>query len=424
MKVAGTPDKIDFAKEKANLPNIGEDKEKHIYPRVEICSWIHKICRRGVENEPDLTARLLTYIEKNDLAHLYKYISDKGIIVLDPVKYEKMIEKDSKIRSSLLKMMETIKSYDELAVREVADYYSNYLSFMGDKEESLQYLKNNYNESLTITNKIENLLHQCRIGFFFLDRKLVNDSLQLVDRLIKKSSDWHLKNITYAYTALYSVWNRDISAASSNFLICVSSFTSFDLMPLTSFCAYTTITSLLVLSRDKFYQKIINGPEVQEGLYNAPVVSNLAEAFYTCDYREFTKSLKILIGEMLNDPFCNEHADYLCSQFRLKAYIQLLASFKSLTLEYLSEVFGLGSDFIEADIARFIAKGLLNCKIDLVRGMIVISHSDKKKKEFNRFLEESDRLIADVQYMERTYVFFELMRFDLYAKPNATQFLS
>ncbi|KAF1741862.1 hypothetical protein MXB_1929 [Myxobolus squamalis] len=112
--------------------------------------------------------------------------------------------------------------------------------------------------------------------------------------------------------------------------------------------------------------------------------------------------LELVVREMQNDPFCCQHADYLCKQFRLKAYTQLLASFKSLTLAYLSDVFALSQEFIEAYFTLFIAQKELNCKIDLVRGMVLISHSDKKNKDFNEFLSKSDGLIETIQFMERT----------------------
>lgn len=66
---------------------------------------------------------------------------------------------------------------------------------------------------------------------------------------------------------------------------------------------------------------------------------------------------------------------------RRKAYAQLLESYRSLSIDYMAEQFGVTRDFIDAyfpllrkraddrDLSRFIPSKKLNCVIDRVNGM-------------------------------------------------------
>lgn len=50
---------------------------------------------------------------------------------------------------------------------------------------------------------------------------------------------------------------------------------------------------------------------------------------------------------MLNDRLLSLHAHYYVREMRIKAYSQLLESYRSLTLKYMSDAFGVGEDFID-----------------------------------------------------------------------------
>ena len=49
-----------------------------------------------------------------------------------------------------------------------------------------------------------------------------------------------------------------------------------------------------------------------------------------------------------------------------KRYRQFLTSYKSVTIAAMASAFGVGPDFIDTEIAAFIASGQIACKIDKV----------------------------------------------------------
>lgn len=81
---------------------------------------------------------------------------------------------------------------------------------------------------------------------------------------------------------------------------------------------------------------------------------------------------------LVPSPLLAPHRAYYVKEMRIKAYAQLLESYRSLTLERMCRSFGVGEEFMDADLSRFISTGRLNCRIDKVEGT-VISDMDKRK---------------------------------------------
>ena len=60
------------------------------------------------------------------------------------------------------------------------------------------------------------------------------------------------------------------------------------------------------------------------------------------------------------------HYKYYVREVKIKAYAQLLESYRSLTLTYMADAFGVTEDYIDSELCRFIAGGRLHAKIDKV----------------------------------------------------------
>jgi 26S proteasome regulatory subunit N7 len=66
---------------------------------------------------------------------------------------------------------------------------------------------------------------------------------------------------------------------------------------------------------------------------------------------------------------------------RLRAYAQLLQSYKIVGLESMANSFGVTVDWLDKDLAPFIASQRLPCTIDRVRGVIETQRADDKNKQ-------------------------------------------
>ena len=50
--------------------------------------------------------------------------------------------------------------------------------------------------------------------------------------------------------------------------------------------------------------------------------------------------------------YMNAHYAYYIREMKIKAYAQLLESYRSLTLEYMAEAFGVTEDYMDGELSR------------------------------------------------------------------------
>lgn len=115
------------------------------------------------------------------------------------------------------------------------------------------------------------------------------------------------------------------------------------------------------------------------------------------------------------------HARYYVREMRIKAYAQLLESYRSVTMKNLCSAFGVGEEFmdecvpssfsfpddelmrafLQRDLSRFIAAGRLNCSIDRVNGVVETNRPDAKNARYEAVIKQGDVLLTSVQRLSR-----------------------
>jgi len=66
---------------------------------------------------------------------------------------------------------------------------------------------------------------------------------------------------------------------------------------------------------------------------------------------------------------------------RLRAYTQLLQSYRVVSLESMAKSFGVGAAWLDKDLAPFIASGRLGATIDRVKGVVETRREEGKNKQ-------------------------------------------
>ena len=95
----------------------------------------------------------------------------------------------------------------------------------------------------------------------------------------------------------------------------------------------------------------------------------------------FSLSLSLLVWvekDFKCDRFLAPHARYFIREMRIKAYTQLLESYRSLSLSHMAHSFGVSVEFMDKELSRFIASGRLHCRIDKVGGVVETNRPDSK----------------------------------------------
>lgn len=104
---------------------------------------------------------------------------------------------------------------------------------------------------------------------------------------------------------------------------------------------------------------------------------------------------------ILRDKYLSTHARYLYRELRVLAYSQFLEAYRSVTLASMSAAFGVSVSFLDAEVARFVAAGRLNAKIDKVAGVIETNRPDAKNAQYQDAIKKGDLLLNRIQKLAR-----------------------
>jgi 26S proteasome regulatory subunit N7 len=167
-------------------------------------------------------------------------------------------------------------------------------------------------------------------------------------RYIQKGGDWDRRNRLKVYKAYHLLSIRSFEPASLLLIDSLPTFTASELLPIPAFTALTLICSTLTSTRTEL-QKVLKSPEVQSTLAEIPeAVATLASSLCNSQYDKFFMSLaRVEEEEIRTSRLLSSHRKYFVRELRVKAYAQLLESYKSLTLESLARAFGVTVDWID-----------------------------------------------------------------------------
>lgn len=120
------------------------------------------------------------------------------------------------------------------------------------------------------------------------------------------------------------------------------------------------------------------------------------ESLYKSNYSQFFLSLaKVEQEHLVTNPWLAPHARYYVREMRIKAYAQLLESYKTLTMERMCRSFGVSETFMDRDLSRLIASGRLVCTIDKVSGVITTNKlaGQNKTTVYEQVVKQGDSLL-------------------------------
>jgi 26S proteasome regulatory subunit N7 len=219
--------------------------------------------------------------------------------------------------------------------------------------------------------------------------------------MLEEGGDWDRRNRLKVYEGLYAMSVRDFAKAASLFLETISTFTSYELMDYTQFVKYTVIASMVALDRRELNEKVVKGSEILEVLHSCPEVKKYLFSLYDCQYADFFQHLAVVEQQLKHDRYLHPHYAYYVREQKIQAYAQLLASYRSLTLKYMSEAFGVTEEYMDEQLSKFIAAGRLHCKIDKVAGIVVTNRPDSKNAQYQTVIKQGDILLNRVQKLSR-----------------------
>lgn len=112
-------------------------------------------------------------------------------------------------------------------------------------------------------------------------------------------------------------------------------------------------------------------------------LAQMINSLYAGNYQLFFKALGNVETNFLSqDRYLYEHRRWYVKEMRCRAYAQLLQSYKIVSLQSMAQSFGVSVDWLDRDLAPFIASQRLPCTIDRVRGVVETRVADDKNKQY------------------------------------------
>ena len=127
-------------------------------------------------------------------------------------------------------------------------------------------------------------------------------------------------------------------------------------------------------------------------------LATMIQSLYSGTYTSFFTALAAVETHFLgSDRYLYEHKSWYVREMRLRAYGQLLQSYKVVSLDSMANSFGVSVDWLDRDMAPFIASQRLPCVIDRVRGVIETQRADDKNRQYGDVVRQGDQLITKLQ---------------------------
>ncbi|XP_023222238.1 26S proteasome non-ATPase regulatory subunit 6-like [Centruroides sculpturatus] len=345
---------------------------------------------------------LLQAIEENNMAPFYAEVCRDLHWTTNEDLMSRMTEANTKRLKNLEDAIEDAeKNLSEMEVREAHLAKAEYLSSIGDKEAALAAFRKTQEKTVSLGHRLDLLFHMIRIGLFYMDHDLITRNIDKAKSLIEEGGDWDRRNRLKVYQGVYCMAIRDFKSAATYFLDTVSTFTSYELMDYNTFVTYTVLCSMISLPRVDLREKVVKGSEILEVLHNCQDMNNYLFSLFNCQYEKFFKNLANVETMLKRDRLLAPHYRYYVREMRILAYTQLLESYRSLTLQYMAVAFGVSVEFIDRELARFIAAGRLHCKIDSVGGIVETNRPDSKNYQYQACIKQGDILLNRIQKLSR-----------------------
>jgi len=371
-------------------------------PNLELAQWKFLLGTENHKNDTRIKKNLMEAVEADDMAPFYEELCrDLGWKVDDALVARMKAANEGEIRRLDEAIEDAEKNLGETEVREFLLKKAEYSCRIGDKENALSQFRLTLEKTVALGYRLDVIFHQIRIGLFYMDHDLVKRNIDKAQSLIEEGGDWDRRNRLKVYKGMYHMAIRDLKTASQLFLDTIATFTSYELMDYKMFVTYTVFSSMISLERPKLREKVTRGSEILEVLHSLPEVKDFLFALYDCRYADFFKRLAQVEQFMKQDRLLSPHYRYYSREMRILAYSQLLESYRSLTLEYMANAFGVTKGFIDQELSRFIAAGRLHCKIDKVGGIVETNRPDSKNYQYQATIKQGDLLLNRIQKLSR-----------------------
>lgn len=398
--------------EKQDAAAVGEEEEEDAgqvpdpptYPNMDLAQKAFLLqCDEPPEELEAVRAELMEEIRKDSMAPFYEVLCARHEWPVDSAVLEAM---KSANEAELTKLKAAVadaeQNHGETEVLDALFAIAQFQAKIGAKEEAYEAFQVILDKPKVSTGrKIDASMQKLRVALFHMDTEVARKLIEATKKRVEDGGDWDRRNRLKVYEALFLMTERDFRAAAKLLLDGIATFTCTELCSYDTFILYAVVTNLLFLERPELKKKIVEGPEVLGVIPNLEPLPMMVTGLYDCEYGGFFAALVQLNTVLARDRYLARHARYLIREFRILAYSQFLEAYKSVMISTMSRAFGVGDEFLDKELSRFIATSRLNAKIDRVGGMVETNRSDQKNAQYLTVIKKGDLLLNRIQKLAR-----------------------
>jgi 26S proteasome regulatory subunit N7 len=290
----------------------------------------------------------------------------------------------------------------ETELRDALLTKAEWLARLGEKERALSAYRAAYEKTVGPGQRLELVLAQIRVALFHEDHAQAQRLIERARQLAEEGGDWDRRNRLKVYEAVELMAARQWRRASTLLLETLAAFAAPEMFSFERFVVYTVLLGVYALDRPALRERLLQAPEVLQVLHRVPHLQDFLQALHAAQYARFFQALAgVLETQVKRDVWLARHARFFSREMRVKAYAQLLESYRSVQLSSMAGAFGVSREFLDRELSRFVAAGRLHCRIDAVQGVLETTRPDSKNHLYQATLREGDLLLNRIQKLSR-----------------------
>ncbi|KAJ2055544.1 proteasome regulatory particle subunit [Coemansia sp. S146] len=344
--------------------------------------------------------KLVEGIRLDKMAAFYSRLVAEGVLKEDKALTAELETASTAELAALDKKVEEAKEeHGDLEQNESCIHRAVFLAQIGEDDKAHEaYEEILQRPTTTLNQKLDIVFGKLRLGMFYYRPQLIQKEIDRAHELVNKGGDWDRRNRLKAVECIWRCSQRQFKEASDLFIECLSTYASPELMSLADFVCHGALACAVVMPRSEIKKKVIDAPEVVEVIGYIPNVSRLLRALYECKYADYFGALAGVETDHLSvSRYLYAHRRFYTREMRIRGYAQLLESYLSLTIKSMADSFGVTQDFIDKELARFVAAGRLHCVIDKVGGVVETNRPDTKNAQYQNTIKQGDLLLNRIQ---------------------------
>lgn len=350
-----------------------------------------------------LKSSILQQIEDDSMISLYRHVCEKYSWPVDEAKVEAMtVANAAEIVKFDAQQAEAGSRGGDMEIIESLIARARFLTKTGEWTAAYAVYDDILARPKTVTSKkLDALMEKCRIALFNSDLPKLKVFLPTTKKAIELGGDWDRRNRLKVYEALASLLSRDFRSAATLLVDCIATFTCVELCSYEVFMFYSVVTAVATFTRTELNKKLIVNPQVVAVLRDTPRLHAFLHSIYNCEYSSFFESVVGLLDELQLDRFFGPHCPYLIRELRVLAYSQFLEAYRSVKMSSMAAAFGISLELLDSELARFVATGRINAKVDKVGDVVVTNRPDAKNAQYQDTIKKGDHLLNQVQRLVR-----------------------